>query len=79
MRVISRGTYVLEIWFFEFSLESFIPGRVHGVLLQVVDAIHNLISSDGSRFFSNSVNNGFNNSCYLLTIRTSRESETAEK
>lgn len=32
-RAISRGTDVLKIWFFEFSLESCIPSRIHGVLL----------------------------------------------
>ena len=78
-RAILRCTHVLEVCFFEFSLESFIPCRVHGVLLQVVDAIDNLISSDGNRFFSNSFSNGFDSSCYLLTIQTSRESVTADK
>ena len=70
----SRGTHVLEIWFFEFPLESFIPARIHSVLLEVVDAIDDLVSSHGSRFFSD----GFGNSCYLLTIQASRESVTAD-
>ena len=68
-------TYVLEIWFLEFSLESFIPALVHGVLLEVVDVIGNFISSRGNRFFSNSFDNG----CYLLTIRASHESVTVDE
>ena len=52
-------------------MKSFIPALVHGVLLEVVDAIDNFISGRGDRFLGN----GFNNrSCYLFTIGASHES-----
>lgn len=70
-----RSTYVLEIWFLEFSLEGFIPALVHGVLLEVVDIIDNFISGRGNRFFDNS----FNNSCYLLATEASYESISVDE
>ena len=70
-KTILQGTHVLEIWFLEFSLESLIPALVHGVLLEVIDGIDSLISSQGSTFYSNS---SLKNSWNFLTIRALYES-----
>jgi hypothetical protein len=43
-----QGTNILEIRFLEFSLESFIPALMHGIFLEVIDGIDNLISSGGA-------------------------------
>ena len=75
MRTILQGTYVLEIRLLEFSLESFIPALVHGILLEVIDRIDNLISSRGNRFLIG----GFDNSCHLLAIGVLGESAAFTK
>jgi hypothetical protein len=51
-------------------LESFIPALVHGILLEVVDAIGSFIPSGGNRLFGNSFNSSYN----LLAIGAVRES-----
>jgi len=72
----SRATYVLEIWFLEFSLESLIPAFVHGALLEVADTIDNFISGRRNGFF---FNNSLISRCYFLAIRASRGSVAANK
>ena len=74
-KTISRGTHVREIWFLEFSLESFVPALMHSILLETVDAVDNFISSRRHRFFCNSINN----CCHLFARKASRESAISRK